>query len=851
MMMKSWRGKVSLLSGVVQQRPPQHGALTAACWLKIGRPLVGRWHDSTALCSVRVLPWIPNTASSSSLSSRLPRDAAAGTVRATSSIKDEDDDTYTKRRTWEHRAALRKEQKRRATDASWWFQYRRNLLHSLSNINNDMTVALSHAVWIQVRRSLVRLDGDTVSSTQENLVQAWQLLDILLQDRHEWQQSKLSAQQEDSDTDLSEDEHDTEHGFQSEEEGDVEDREHHIEHDFRCLPSHFLWVVVNTWRICWQDQHVRRRSRTRADLVETDASNAMSVAEAPSTVLHRVLNYVEQGLILPNHVAYGMLVTALIRQAVQSPNQKQRTDDIDALVQQLRRHYQKVSTTTSDSTLGVKFPLPKAVISPVLMYWAHHCHEHADAPVRVERYLQELERAHQEQDKDDELPVYRPDDHIYALVISTLVKHANAGKPTKRNLDQRQQAAQRACSLLAAAQAHGAATVVVYNAVLDALAKAGQSFTARQIFDKMLSSVPPPPPLVPIKATKASRARRQAAAKAEAAAALERAKTPQADYYSLIAMCLAYSMSHQPTVLHEFLQSMEAWFQEQRTPALESSLRPNLHCYNILLQCHVHSRSDPREVELVLQEMQTLSEQRPAMRPNLASYNHVLNAFAWNSSTVRSRQDDANSLLEAAERATNVFLQMKAPTGSRSHPQSAGSEPMPDEETLTAFIQPDRRSYNFLLECYANHHAVAAKYAPFAQFLVTQLGESKVGIAPNEYTYNAMIRIWGKAGHPEKAEEVLRSVCSMFLNDANHVKGGEVVPRTKLFNSVVLAWVAAASTSEDRRDEAVNRISSLMEEMKRYHDTFGLPTQPDHVTHQAFEECCGQPSQVDEHSSTV
>jgi pentatricopeptide repeat protein len=583
----------------------------------------------------------------------------------------------------------------------------------------------------------------------------------------------------------------------------LQDRQACPRADFRTIPPQLLGWVTHTWRICWEKQQ--------------ESSDVRLLS--PPAVLQRLMKCVETGLCPePHHAAYGMVLDALLRNHVRRTGKKPRAGTenpglpqiesvLDQLLLQLRRHYFQLASGASQSKYAAdKFPLPTAVLSPVAFYWSKS--GHVQAVQHVENYLRELKTMFEQTRPSDFAEIYRPDERMYSFVVSTLVKDATRSpEPSGSRPDDmkaarrlRLHAARRAGELLVEAQQHGAANIFVYNTVLDAWSKAGQAKEARALFDSMLSA---------------------SLSNVEPSSSI-----PHPDSYSLSAVLMAYSMAKQPKELQNFLQSMEDSYENHG----QLSLRPNLNCYNILLRSYASSSSsNPRDAQAILRYMEQLSwSSRPELRPDVVSFNHVLNSWA--------RSGDPS----AATHATTLFLEMKA-AAAASSASGIGSEPRshkePHHDSRTRSVKPDLWSHNILFECYALCSNVTKEQVSLALSLLSEMEEScDPSLRPDAFSYNTVIRILRNVKQPQNAQDVLRKLCHSYQTAPS--KKGQVVPNIKLFTSVIASWATSGSK------EATTQIESLLKEMSRYH-LAGLPVRPNRVSYNAFLDCLSRSDELE------
>jgi len=264
----------------------------------------------------------------------------------------------------------------------------------------------------------------------------------------------------------------------------------------------------------------------------------------------------------------------------------------------------------------------------------------------------------------------------------------------------------------------------------------------------------------------------------------------QPDVYAFSCVLAAYANVGQAKATEGLLGEMEVLYEQTG----DEKFRPNTVCYSILIGAFAANK-EPRRAEGVLKRM--MESPYDSVKPNIVSFNQVLHAW----STVGGD--------EGAERATVILERMETMNVKGESP-----------------LKPNGKSYNVLLDCYANS-ANLRKYAPVAQSKLEWMHrQNDPSVRPSKVSYNTVLRSWSKAGAPQKAEALLRGVCQMH-RDGKSV----VVPHVDLFTTVVAGWASS------RDAQASERVELLLQFMEELHQREGLDTMPNCITYNAYLDC--------------
>jgi len=301
-------------------------------------------------------------------------------------------------------------------------------------------------------------------------------------------------------------------------------------------------------------------------------------------------------------------------------------------------------------------------------------------------------------------------------------------------------------------------------------------------------------------------------------------------------------ISIQPNVI-SFATVMNAWAQSSN----------NLHL-NIINQKRKNDISSSSErVEELLQRMETLHQEGlPNLEPNVVVYNILLHVWA--------KEGKIKKIEETLQRMIRLEIPGVSPDPvSYSTLLSAYSKVGTPEAALKAdsllhqmlelynhgmeSAKPNIISFTNVVQCYAQlgdgekAEEWLRRLRDLYQHGMTTNSDSKGYLdpewKPDVGIHNVVIQAWVKSGHPQKAENFLRSMVAMDEDVAEadskvHVleKGNLeelfVQPNSRSFNIVLSAW---AKNGEAERAEAI-----LME-MHRLHVEEDFDTRPNVVSY--------------------
>lgn len=199
-----------------------------------------------------------------------------------------------------------------------------------------------------------------------------------------------------------------------------------------------------------------------------------------------------------------------------------------------------------------------------------------------------------------------------------------------------------------------------------------------------------------------------------------------------------------------------------------------------------------------------------ASAPNRNSFNTVIKAYA-NSGDKESSTN--------VQRILNMM----------EHPESLG---LPD--SIAKQIIPDKFSYTSILNDWAYNGSDDENVGERAEELIQQMydiynksnsddSDRRKDVKPDTVTYNAVLKVWGKCGHPDSGE---RSI--VLLGDMiQRYKDGDsnVTPDDVTYNSVI------NNIANSKSEDSPQRAMQLLEEMESSYESGLIKSKPDIISY--------------------
>mmetsp|Transcript_10992 Transcript_10992/g.16192 ORF Transcript_10992/g.16192 Transcript_10992/m.16192 type:complete len:1021 (-) Transcript_10992:273-3335(-) len=115
----------------------------------------------------------------------------------------------------------------------------------------------------------------------------------------------------------------------------------------------------------------------------------------------------------------------------------------------------------------------------------------------------------------------------------------------------------------------------------------------------------------------------------------------------------------------EILEKMEALYNETG----DDKVRPNVRTYTSVIHALSRGKCDPRRAQSILDRMEQLSAEESSLRPDVVSFNAVINAWGWSDTAHKAR------------RAREIYLRMK-----ELHESGANKDARPDLITCNSIL---------------------------------------------------------------------------------------------------------------------------------------------------------------------
>jgi pentatricopeptide repeat protein len=373
----------------------------------------------------------------------------------------------------------------------------------------------------------------------------------------------------------------------------------------------------------------------------------------------------------------------------------------------------------------------------------------------------------------------------YALLLSS---YANHGGPS---------AGMHAAGLLSHMRVVGIQpTLLCYNLVIKAWIKAGKGRAAAEQADRILEEMDVQPDSVTYSSIISAWA--TSGMKAHAVARVEELlkQVPQPNTIVMNAVMTTWVKSRSPNSVartEEILRLMEN--------STDDRMRPDLISYNTHIHAlSMHSARHPHYAKQALQLLTTLEASyeagKIAFRPNLFSYNLVIDSFCLIQEPKTAAMVLKRLLRSQIEPDTFSFNKILSALSKSSIPRayeiSEGLLRYMDKAHKTGVhpqARPDVVSYGSLLLAYSRHGNAETVWK--AEALLQEMKERYLAgddhLKPNRVCYNSLIDCWAKSGRgtfgARKAEELLQEMQAQWENgDAS------MAPDIITYNAVLNAW---------------------------------------------------------------
>jgi len=223
----------------------------------------------------------------------------------------------------------------------------------------------------------------------------------------------------------------------------------------------------------------------------------------------------------------------------------------------------------------------------------------------------------------------------------------------------------------------------------------------------------------------------------------------------------------------------------------ENYPNPDTVTYNIALYSLAQSkdRGTASQAENLLREMMKPSS---GVSVDTTSFNTVI--YAWSQERGGSVVDRGYSVAHR-----KAMDSISAASAERAHDLLEIMEEM--AEAGNTGVRPDVYSYTTVIQSFARSRDGYAK----AEDVLKQM--TSRGLTPSKITYTALMSALSRAGHPERAYDILQDMMEAYE------KGGivELKPDTVAFSCVIDGWAQVSSID---RPEASTRALEILDIMK-------------------------------------
>jgi len=218
------------------------------------------------------------------------------------------------------------------------------------------------------------------------------------------------------------------------------------------------------------------------------------------------------------------------------------------------------------------------------------------------------------------------------------------------------------------------------------------------------------------------------------------------------------------------------------------------------------------EAERILNQLIDLYKKNSnkASAPNRNSFNTVIKAYA--------NSGDKDSSMNV-QRILNMM----------EHPESLG---LPD--FISKQIIPDKFSYTSILNDWAYNGSDDENVGERAEELIQQMydiynksnsddSDRRKDVKPDTVTYNAVLKVWGKCGHPDSGKRSIALLDDMI----QRYKDGDsnVMPDDVTYNSVI------NNIANSKSEDSPRRAIQLLEEMESSYESGLIKSQPDIISY--------------------
>jgi pentatricopeptide repeat protein len=232
------------------------------------------------------------------------------------------------------------------------------------------------------------------------------------------------------------------------------------------------------------------------------------------------------------------------------------------------------------------------------------------------------------------------------------------------------------------------------------------------------------------------------------------------------------------------------------------NVKPNVRTFNAVLDCLARTGQGERAEQLLYYMLNLyLKQGDKSARPDSFSFNSVIRAF--------SRDGNVKGSGRRAEAVLDRFLEYYEEEMSKTSTDDTSNSITTSSSLSTYAVRPDLRSFTNIIAFYERSKELDAPYR--AEYLLNRLvslfKDGQKHLAPTQFAITSVMDSYSAAKHPDagrNAERLLR-----LVHELNDKYGAKIPINTSLMNRVLYAWSNCGDTDAGR---AAQMHLDLMEE---------------------------------------
>jgi len=292
------------------------------------------------------------------------------------------------------------------------------------------------------------------------------------------------------------------------------------------------------------------------------------------------------------------------------------------------------------------------------------------------------------------------------------------------------------------------------------------------------------------------------------------------DIVTYTAWLTIWSRSGRPEETESILEAMLQEYSLNHSPRL----KPNVQVFTPVLTAWAHSKGADDAAERVERWLKRMKTEY-GVNPNVISYSVALDA--WARSPIREGADRARGILDwlqSSERASlrpNIVSYTSVLHAYARRGQAGKAETLLNEMIRRDELpEPDTRSYSALLHAFqkSRDHDAALKAEALLGKMHMLYHDGSLSTPPTVFCYSSVLASWAKIGHADRAEAILQ-----FMQHQSGVR-----PNIVCYNSMLNAWANHVAANSAEFDAGLDRMKFWLNDL----ESNGLS--PDEYTFLAF-----------------